>query len=358
MHTAFAGELRWAGVPEVHVGPYFWAPLIRDGDDRLLAAARAEAEAWAADRVLTAQPWWRPSLKWSDPAEYQRRMRAWDKLESMRKPFRPGRRLALPLFAAYARDVAGLDTDWAIGDSLGMTGSVDALRKRERLETRARKAIPRDRSRPVVQPRFRGIDAVITRGRRLAAGLGAWPWTEFEDGALPDGWWASTTPVLRAAERGPLDTERRPFPVHARNVCVALSLCRPPSPSRNSLLPDLTSVLPVVTLIIGAAAGYLADARRDVRLASREAVAAQLVAEREEKATDRARDRERDAFQRETLLELQDWLGKLARAAGAIYALDAQQMIETGRWGRDPTSEQWSDASREAVANVQRYRRK
>lgn len=102
---------------------------------------------------------------------------------------------------------------------------------------------------------------------------------------------------------------------------------------------------PVVTLVLGAAGGYLADALRDSRAAAREAV-----------AIDRARQRERDAFQRETLIELQDWLAKLGRATGAIHHHDQMEHHRTQMWARTPVGEEWNLGYREAQVNVNRLR--
>src|SRR5215204_1197726 len=74
MHVAFAGALRWSGVPEVYAPPYFWAPRSREGDGALLKAARADAVAWADERLVWRQPWWRVDLAITDPKQRQRRM--------------------------------------------------------------------------------------------------------------------------------------------------------------------------------------------------------------------------------------------------------------------------------------------
>jgi hypothetical protein len=103
--------------------------------------------------------------------------------------------------------------------------------------------------------------------------------------------------------------------------------------------------VPVVSLIVGLLGGYLADALRDSRAAARE-----------EAAADRARVRERAAFERETLIELQDWLAKLMRAMGAMHHHDYMEYRKSGRWGHDPVGEDLNTGFHEAIVNVHRYR--
>jgi hypothetical protein len=103
--------------------------------------------------------------------------------------------------------------------------------------------------------------------------------------------------------------------------------------------------VPVVSLVVGLLGGYLADALRDSRAAARE-----------EAAAERARARELAAFQRETLIELQDWLARLMRAMGAMHHVDYLNFRESGRWGRDAVGEEWNIGFHEATVNVHRYR--
>jgi hypothetical protein len=125
------------------------------------------------------------------------------------------------------------------------------------------------------------------------------------------------------------------------------------------------SVVPSVTLVIGAVLGFGADALRDRRLVGRnrqaqvhereqQAAAAQLERERDEAVAVRARDRERDQFQRETLIELQDWFAKCARCTSKMHVHDEHVFRDTGRWARDPVEEDLSNAESEARANVLR----
>jgi hypothetical protein len=95
---------------------------------------------------------------------------------------------------------------------------------------------------------------------------------------------------------------------------------------------------PVVTLALGAIGGFLADFLREGR------------------AADREREAARHAFQRESLIALQDWLAKLSRATGAIHAADEMHFRQTGEWGRQQLGEELNLAFHEAVTNVQRFR--
>jgi len=208
LHTAFAGALRWSGVPEVYAPPYFWAPRSRPGDDDRLQAARADAERWADERLVWRQPWWRNDLV-LDSNEYERRMRAWERRQELWKPVRPNRHICLPLFAAYAHDVAGLSTRWAIGYAVGLKGTTD----------------PRYDHSDHALPRFKGAAKIVERGRQIAHELGAWPWAEHDDGAIPQDWWMDNAmhEALRSASASlGLEAGRCPYPPSSRNVCVPL----------------------------------------------------------------------------------------------------------------------------------------
>jgi hypothetical protein len=97
------------------------------------------------------------------------------------------------------------------------------------------------------------------------------------------------------------------------------------------------------TLVLGAGIAFVADARQNGWLDRRERVAAE-----------RHDERERRAFERATLIELQDWLAKLTRATGAIHHADEMEFRSSQRWGL-PTGE-WSDRQSEAIVNVNRLR--
>jgi hypothetical protein len=62
------------------------------------------------------------------------------------------------------------------------------------------------------------------------------------------------------------------------------------------------------------------------------------------------------AYQRETLIELQDWLAKLARASGAIHHHDVMNYRQSGKWGRELLGETLNSQLHEALVNVNRYR--
>lgn len=96
-------------------------------------------------------------------------------------------------------------------------------------------------------------------------------------------------------------------------------------------------LIPVVTLILGwllSAAGSWSKTRREERV--REKL-------RHESKTD-----ERVEFQRQTLLELQDVLYQLVRAAGHAYHEDEMAHKTTGVWGRNLITEEWDQKEYEA----------
>lgn len=100
---------------------------------------------------------------------------------------------------------------------------------------------------------------------------------------------------------------------------------------------------PVVTLVLGAAGGYLADAMRDSRAAARD-----------REAAERAREQARDAFQRETLIELQDWVATLGRATAGLHREMALNLRHSGGFARSEASE-WEGPMRDAGSNVLRF---
>jgi hypothetical protein len=205
LHSAFAGTLRWSGVPEVYAPPYFWAPRSRAGVAERLEEARANAARCANERLAWHQPWWRAELM-RDHEEYRRRVDAWRRQEELMKPVRPNRHVCLTLHAAYAHDIAGLSTRWAIGYSVGLKGTPDSRNDE-------------------VLPRFKTAGKIVEAGRQAAHTLGAWPWAEYPDGAIPNSWWRdeSTLEALKCASASfGLTPGRCPYPPHAQNVCVAL----------------------------------------------------------------------------------------------------------------------------------------
>jgi hypothetical protein len=103
-------------------------------------------------------------------------------------------------------------------------------------------------------------------------------------------------------------------------------------------------ITPVATLVLGAVLARLADDRKDGR-----------VAKREREAAARQDERERKAFERATLIELQDALGDLVRASGAIHHLSEMEYRRVGTFGREQVGE-WSERHGDALRNVDRLR--
>jgi hypothetical protein len=205
LHTAFAGALRWSGLADVYAPPYFWGPRSRLGADGLLEEVQADAVRWADERLVWRQPWYYAELI-LDRREYERRMAAWRRQEELSKPVRPNRHLCLPLFAAYAHDIAGLSTRWAIGYTLGLKGTAD---KRN----------------DDVLPRFKTAPKILDAGRHTAHMLGAWPWAEYRDGAIPSLWWrddSTLNAVRRASASLEFEPGRCPYPPGSQNVCIPL----------------------------------------------------------------------------------------------------------------------------------------
>lgn len=95
---------------------------------------------------------------------------------------------------------------------------------------------------------------------------------------------------------------------------------------------------PVVTLVLGAIGGYVADRFREGRSHQRQQEAV------------------RAAFERETLIELQDWVQQLARAIHQSHLADERAFREHRTWGQAMIPDQVDEAVREGFASVQRYR--
>jgi hypothetical protein len=105
---------------------------------------------------------------------------------------------------------------------------------------------------------------------------------------------------------------------------------------------------PVATLLLGYLSKSIFDwieHRRSLRK-DNEARRAQLRAQLLERRT---------AFQRQTLLDLQDWLAKLARATGASFHQDRMAFHETGEWQKQQIEGGWSDRHLEAQTAVNKY---
>lgn len=114
---------------------------------------------------------------------------------------------------------------------------------------------------------------------------------------------------------------------------------------------DLPSAVwfPVVTLIVGAALKGLFDALTDRRALHREREA------RREQRLDAIRLR-RTQFERETLLELQDVVLKLARHTGRGNYEDVVAHHKSGNWRKALLSDEVNKGSQEAQASLNRLR--
>jgi uncharacterized membrane protein len=87
-----------------------------------------------------------------------------------------------------------------------------------------------------------------------------------------------------------------------------------------------TGWFPVLTLLLGFAASWISEWFRDDRTSKREREARE--AARQAQLFER-----RANFQRETLLNLQDAVAKLARTTGRMHHLDSMNHRSTGKWG-------------------------
>lgn len=123
----------------------------------------------ATKRWFWAQPWYSGVMTRED---WQTKMQRWERPEL----WQPLRHPSMCMSAAGARHVL-LWSDEQIGrDMLELPGTKDA------------------RSDDVA-PRFRSIDAMVSRGDELWVSLGAWPWVAFEDGHPPAEWWMLREPL-------------------------------------------------------------------------------------------------------------------------------------------------------------------
>lgn len=114
-----------------------------------------------------------------------------------------------------------------------------------------------------------------------------------------------------------------------------------------------SDILPVVAggaiTLAGGIVATVAESRR-----SRRADDAMLI--REERARDAASTAAADAFQRETLLELQDWAHKLTRNSFRVHHETELEYRKAGTFGRTALPEDINDMSLEATMNVRRLR--
>jgi hypothetical protein len=105
------------------------------------------------------------------------------------------------------------------------------------------------------------------------------------------------------------------------------------------------SWFPVLTLILGFGASSLAELLRDRRLLNRERESREAL--RRGQAIERSTN-----FQRQTLLDLQDALFQLARAAGASYHQDLMAYRQTGQWQKQLLPDGSAEAVRLAQART------
>lgn len=113
---------------------------------------------------------------------------------------------------------------------------------------------------------------------------------------------------------------------------------------------------PVLTLLLGFATNAISERFRDRRLSERERATAEATTSREREAREANRRallfERRTNFQRETLLNLQDAVVKLARATGRIHHLDSTEHRKTGKWGGQLFPDDLSESALQATANM------
>jgi hypothetical protein len=151
--------------------PSLAKPPVAEDDVKLLATAEALGEGMKAmplhlrlrrRRIIESQ-----AAGFDDRVGERRR--AW---EATRPSPRPTRAAYGPLSAAWSHDLLAIDEQTIIVRVLHLTGELgrDGLTRR----LRSAETFPR----------------CLADGRRIASELGRWPWGLFEDGTLPDQWWA------------------------------------------------------------------------------------------------------------------------------------------------------------------------
>ena len=109
---------------------------------------------------------------------------------------------------------------------------------------------------------------------------------------------------------------------------------------------------PALTTLIGFLAGGISERFRDKRAIERDRANADATLAREREARDsthRMQLRERRAtFQRETLLNLQEEIVKLTRAAGRMHHLDVMEYRKSGKWRGFQFPEELNDGAHQA----------
>lgn len=108
-----------------------------------------------------------------------------------------------------------------------------------------------------------------------------------------------------------------------------------------------TELVPTITLVLGAAGALGAQGLRE-----------RFTSSREREARKAAREVARDAFQRETLLELQDAILRVVRNTTQLRIHHRAVYASTGRYARDPDPPELSDENREVMAITTRLRQR
>jgi uncharacterized coiled-coil protein SlyX len=113
-----------------------------------------------------------------------------------------------------------------------------------------------------------------------------------------------------------------------------------------------TGWFPALTLLVGFATSSFAEWLRQRYANKRERAAAEATREQEREARESERRiqlfERRTSFQRETLLNLQDAIVKLARATGRMQHLDLMEYRKTGNWGKQPIPSDLNDDAHQA----------
>jgi hypothetical protein len=127
----------------------------------------------------------------------------------------------------------------------------------------------------------------------------------------------------------------------------------PAGPADNIRTMPAADLLPIVAggaiTLAGGIVATVAESRR-----SRRADDAMLM--REERARDAANKASADAFQRETLLELQDWAHKLTRNSVRAHHETDMEFLQAHTFGRKALPEDINGMTLEATINVRRLR--
>ena len=113
---------------------------------------------------------------------------------------------------------------------------------------------------------------------------------------------------------------------------------------------------PLLTALLGYLTSAFTEYFRDRRARERDRSAAAAMGVREREARQAARRMQlferRSNFQRETLLNLQDAVTQLARAAGRMHHMDEMEYRKTGQWGGHLLPEDLDVISHEAMVKT------